>query len=168
MAITREKKVDILKRLQDEVVKAKTIVFLNFHKLPVAEANKLRSTLRESATKMFVTKKTLLQRALAEAGFKGEVPKLEGEVAVAYLPNGDDLLAPAKGVYEFEKKTNGQVKIVGGVFEGDYQDAVAMSALAQIPAREVLLGQFVNIINSPIAGLVMVLDGIAKKAEVQA
>jgi ribosomal protein L10 len=37
-------------------------------------------------------------------------------------------------------------------------------ALAKIPSREVLLGQFVNVINSPIQGLVIALDAIAKQS----
>ena len=37
-----------------------------------------------------------------------------------------------------------------------------MVAIAKIPARPVLLGQLVNLINSPIAGLVVALNEIAK------
>ena len=84
MAITKEKKVEILAKLKDEVAKAKTIVFVHFKGLPVAEANNLRQTLRESATKFLVAKKTLIRKALTEAGLAVELPALEGEVALAY------------------------------------------------------------------------------------
>lgn len=162
MAITREKKVEILKRLKDEVVKAKTIVLVNFHGLPVAEANNLRRSLKEQATKLFVAKKTLVTKALTEAGVTGDMPVLEGELAVAY---GDDQLAASKGVYEYEKKTNGLVKILGGVLDGVYADQKMMVTLAQIPPREVLLAQFLNVINSPLQGLAVALNEIAKKKE---
>lgn len=160
MAITKDKKVEILKRLKEEVVKAKTIVFVNFHGLGVAESANLRRSLREGATKFFVAKKTLINKAFTEAGFAGEVPALEGEVAVAY---GDDQLAVPKGVYEYEKKTSGLVKILGGVLDGAYTSQQTMLTLAQIPPREVLLGQFLNLINSPLQGLAMALNEIAKK-----
>jgi len=38
-----------------------------------------------------------------------------------------------------------------------------MVAIAAIPSQQTLYAQFVNIINSPIQGLVMSLDAIAKK-----
>lgn len=100
---------------------------------------------------------------------EGEMPALEGEIAIAYSQSadeaGDDQLAPAKGVYDFAKKNPELLKIVGGVFEGKYMDAKEMMSVATIPGREVLLGMLVNVINSPIQGLVMALDAIAKKQE---
>ncbi len=160
MAITREKKKDILARLQDEVVKAKTIVLVNFHGLSVLETSNLRRSLREATTKFFVAKKTLIKKAFTEAGFEGAMPEMEGEIAVAY---GEDQLAVPKGVYEYEKKTAGLVKIVGGVLNGTYADQKLMVTMAQIPPREVLLAQFLNIINSPLQGLAVALNEIAKK-----
>ncbi|MBP9856255.1 MAG: 50S ribosomal protein L10 [Candidatus Pacebacteria bacterium] len=160
MAITREKKKDILARLQDEVVKAKTIVLVNFHGLSVLETSNLRRSLREATTKFFVAKKTLIKKAFTEAGFEGAMPEMEGEIAVAY---GEDQLAVPKGVYEYEKKTSGLVKIVGGVLNGTYADQKLMVTMAQIPPREVLLAQFLNIINSPLQGLAVALNEIAKK-----
>jgi len=160
MAISKNKKKELLDKLTD-VVKAKALVFVNFRGLPVATGNELRRSLASQGSKYMVVKKTLLKRAVGATSISGDLPDLPGETAVAY---GDDALASAKGVYEFEKKTLGQVKIVGGVYEGAYADAALMTSLAQIPSREVLLGQFVNIINSPIAGLVMALDAIAKKS----
>jgi len=163
MAITKNKKVEILKRLKEEAMKAKTIVFVNFHGLSVTEATNLRRSLTESATKFFVAKKTLIKKALTEADFRGEPPALDGELAVAY---GDDQLAVPKSVYEYEKKTAGLVKILGGVLDGAYADQHTVVSLAEIPPRDVLYGQLVNIINSPIAGLVMALEAIAKQREV--
>lgn len=160
MAITKEKKVEILAKLKNEVVKAKTIVFVHFKGLPVAEANNLRQTLRESATKFLVAKKTLIRKALTEAGLAGELPALDGEVALAY---GDEPLSPPKGVYEYEKKTQGQVKILGGIYEGEFRDTAMMITLAQIPSREVLLGQLVVILQSPIRGLAVALSELAKQ-----
>jgi large subunit ribosomal protein L10 len=162
MAINKAKKIDILNRLQNEVVKAKTIVLVNFHGLPVAESTKLRQALRAQMVKFFVAKKTLINKAFTDAGFTGEVPALDGEVAVAY---GDDQLVVPKGVYEYEKKTNGLVKILGGVLDGAYANQQTMLTLAQIPPREVLLGQFLNLINSPLQGLAMALNEIAKKKD---
>ena len=163
MAINKDKKVEISSRLKDEVLKAQgSIVFVNFHGLPMAQTTALRSDLAKDQVKLFVAKKTLIKRAFAEAGIPGVMPELPGEIAVAY---GDDLLTPAKGVYALQKKSPEMIKIVGGVFEGSLVDAAKMTMIAEIPPREVLLAQFLNVINSPIAGFVMALDQIAKKQE---
>lgn len=165
MAITKDKKSEILNKLKDKVLKAETIVFVNFHKLPVAQTTELRKNLTSQNVHYMVAKKTLIGRAFKEAGIAGEMPVLDGEVAMAY---GDDQILPAKLVYEFQKKNAELIKIIGGVFEGKYMDQPSMMSVATIPGREILYGQFVNIINSPIQGFVMALDQIAKKKEAAA
>lgn len=162
MAITKDKKVEILGKLKAAALEANTMVFVNFHAVPVVLATDMRKALRDNGVKYFVAKKTLIKKAFGEKGFAGMLPELPGEIAVAY---GDDQLAPAKGVYEFQKKNPELIKIVGGVFEKKFVDASGMMSIATIPGREVLYGMFVNVINSPIQGLVIALDAIAKKKE---
>jgi large subunit ribosomal protein L10 len=92
------------------------------------------------------------------------MPELEGEIAVAYqAEKAGDILAPAREVYSFVKKFKDSLSIVGGVFEGKYIGKEDMVSIATIPGRQVLIGQFVNLINSPIQGLVISLDKIAEK-----
>ena len=92
--------------------------------------------------------------------YSGTMPQLIGESGIAY---STDLIAPARNVYEFQKKFKDQVNIVGGVFDGAYMDKNGMIAIASIPSLDTLRGMFVNVINSPIQGFVMALDQIAKK-----
>jgi len=162
MALTKEKKIKVLDKIRQATKESASMVFVNFHGLKVSAVDELRSNLRSEGTSYMVAKKTLVKIALSEGGFEGETPELEGEVAIAY---GDDLLLPAKGVYDFSKSNPDLIKIAGGVFEGRFMSAEEMTTVAKIPPREVLLGQLVNVINSPIQGLVMALDQIAKKQE---
>lgn len=163
MAISRDKKVEILGKLKTATEKANTMVFVNFHAVPVVLATEIRKSLRDNGVGYFVAKKTLIKKAFGEKGFGGSIPDLPGEIAVAY---GADQIAPAKGIYDYQKKNPDLLKIVGGVFEGNFVDAQMMTSIAAIPPREILYGMFVNIINSPIQGLVLALDAIAKKKEV--
>lgn len=160
MAISKEKKELIVKKLKEVVDKAKSLVFVNFHGLKVSDATTMRNVLRGEGIGYIVAKKTLISRVLKGTSIAGELPILDGEIAVAY---GDDDILPAKRIYDFQKQTGDALKIAGGVFEAKYLDARAMMEIASIPAREVLYGQFVNIINSPIQGLVIALDAIAQK-----
>jgi len=165
MAINKDKKVEILGKLEKAAETANTMVFVNFHAVPVALATDIRKSLRDNDVGYFVAKKTLIKKAFGEKGFAGEMPELPGEIAVAY---GEDQLAPAKGVYDYQKKNPTLLKIVGGVFEGKFVNASEMMNIATIPGRETLYGMFVNVINSPIQGLVIALDAIAKQKEATA
>ncbi len=139
---------------------AESLVFVQFNKLTVANSNALRRKLRASDVGYKVGKKTLLKRVLSEQGYTGELPTLEGEVAVAY---STDPLAAAREVYEFQQANKGLVSIVGGVFEKGYKNQSEMMSIATIPPLQTLRGMFVNIINSPIQRFAIALDQIAKK-----
>ena len=157
--ITREKKGHIVKALYDAATKAQSIVFVNFHGLNVADTNELRSLLRVKDITYSVARKTLIKRALADAKIEGELPPLEGEVALAF---GDDPVLPASSISVFAKKHKENISIIGGVFEGKFMNKSEMEMIASIPPMETLRGMFVNVINSPIAGLVIALDAIAQ------
>jgi len=162
MALTKERKKQVLTKIKEAVTKAESIAFVNFHGLPVELADVLRGKLRDDGTSYLVAKKTLIKLALADQEIEGELPDLPGEIAMAY---GDDLVLPAKGVYQFGKDNPNMIKIVGGIFEKKFMSEMEMTEIAKIPPREVLYGQFVNIINYPIQGLVIALDQFAKKQE---
>lgn len=160
MPITKEKKKDIITGLSSDLKGANSIVFVHFKKLPVKDTTELRRKLRSQKVSYKVAKKTLMKRTLDGFNFTGEMPVLDGEIAMAY---GDDLLSPAREVYEFQKTHKDGLAIVGGVFDGKYMDQVSMMSIATIPPIQVLYGQFVNLINSPIQGLVLALNAIAEK-----
>jgi len=160
MAITKQKKAEILEKVQGIVKGARTLVFANFKGLTVAQATELRRALRAEDVGYTIAKKTLIKRALAEGGFEGEMPEIPGELALAY---GTDELAPARELASFVKKFPERLSFAGGVFAGRYVGAAEMKSIAAIPPQNVLRGMFVNIINSPIQRLAVVLGEIAKK-----
>lgn len=160
MAISRQKKVELVSSFTEMVQAAKSVVFVKFRGLKVNDANVLRKALTHNGVGLTVTKKTLLKRALEANKIEGELPALDGEVAIAY---GTDLLAPAREVFTFQKLHKDALAIVGGVFEGKYMNASQMLAIATIPPREVLIGMFANVINSPIQRFAVALSEVAKK-----
>lgn len=162
MALTKDKKKEIIEKVQGIVNEAESIVFVKFGGLSVQDTTDLRQSLRESDSGYFVAKKTLLKRALQDKGHEGEMPELPGEIAIAY---GSDSVMPAKGISNFAKGKEENISIVGGVFEGKYMSAEEMKEIASIPGMEQLRGMFVNVINSPIQGFVIALDAIAKTRE---
>ena len=166
MALKKEQKIEIVDKLSKALSKAASVVFVNFKGLNVADATALRRNLRSMDIGYTVSKKSLLKRALSSKKFEGEIPSLEGEIAVAYpSKDGVEDLAPAREIYNFHKDHKDSIRIAGGVFGGKYIDANAMLALATIPGREILIGQFVNLINSPIQRFAIVLNAIAGKKQ---
>ncbi|MEX0917896.1 MAG: 50S ribosomal protein L10 [Candidatus Paceibacterota bacterium] len=159
MAITRNKKEEILAKLEEIKSTSDSIVFVNFKGFGVTDSNAMRRTLGEQGVGYFVAKKTLMQRAFGTA-FEGEMPALDGEIAVAYSA---DAIAPAQNVKEFVGKYTDQLAIVGGIFQGVYKNREEMTEIASIPPLQTLRGMFVNVINSPIQGLVVSLNQIAEK-----
>lgn len=160
MAISRAKKEEILEKLKQALKSAKSLVFVNFKGLSVSDTANMRKTLKSEGISYMVAKKTLTQRALADAKFEGETPTLDGELALAW---GDDDTAPARGVHSFKEKFPESLKILGGVFQGRFMSGSEMTEIAMIPSLDVLRGKFVNIINSPLQRFVIGLSEISKK-----
>lgn len=159
MAITKQKKVQILDKVNSALDSAQSVVFVNFVGLKVSDTEAMRKKMRESGVSYAVAKKSLIKRTLSDKGYTGEQPTLDGELALAW---GEDLVAPAREVQEFVKSTKGKLAIRGGVFEGRYMSAAEMTEIATIPSMLQLRGMFVNVINSPIQGLVVALSEVAK------
>src|SRR6056297_851633 len=107
MAITKAKKQTILDRLDGVKTDAASIVFVKFNGMPVQESTKMRAELRDQGVQYFVAKKTLMKRAF-DGAFKGELPELEGEIAVAYSA---DAIAPAQSIKEFTAKYKNNLAI---------------------------------------------------------
>ena len=160
MAISKEKKGEALEKLKSVLASAKSLVFVHFKGLTVGNTTLMRRALRDEGVSYSVAKKTLIHRALEEAKLEGTLPELPGELSLAW---GEDLVAPARGIYSFAKKFPENLKILGGVFEGKYMSQLEMEGIAKIPALPVLRGMFVNVINSPIQRFAIALNEIAKK-----
>jgi large subunit ribosomal protein L10 len=159
MAITKEKKHQIVSSFTDILSGAESVVFVKFDKLTVKSAQELRRALRAAGVGYKVGKKTLLKRALEARGYQGDLPDLPGEIAVAY---GTDPIAPAREVFGFQKANKDFVSIVGGIFEGAYKDQASMLSLATIPSRDVLLSQIAFLLKSPMQRLAIAVNEVAK------
>ncbi len=157
--MTKAKKKELVEEIGKAIKSSKSVVFANFHNLNVADDQAMRKALRKEGVGYLVTRKTLAKIALNNAKIAGTMPEFVGELAIVY---GEDLTAPAREFYAFQKKYNDNVKIVGGIFEGKYMTVEEMTAIAAIPSQKTLYAQFVNLINSPIQRFTVVLDAITK------
>ena len=158
MAISKEKKQSVVATFKEILAPAESVAFVKFNRLTVKDANELRRNLRAEGISYKVGKKTLLKRVLEEIGITGELPVLEGEIAIAASA---DALAPARVVYEFQKTHKDMVTLVGGVFEGGYKNKEEMMVIATIPSRVVLLSQIAFLLKSPLQRLAIAIDQVS-------
>ncbi len=159
MAVSKQKKGQILEKLKKIVKDSKGIVFVNFHSLPMVETREIRKTLQEKGVGYTVAKKSLTRKTFAEAGLEGSMPELPGELGIVYSTQPLD---SSREIYSFQKKMDKKIQIVGGVFEGKFMNQSEMLVISQIPSLKTLQAQFVNLINSPIQGLVIALNEITQ------
>lgn len=160
MALTRTQKESQVAELSGAVKDSESMVFVHFTGITGNENVALRGAMHDAGVTLKVVKKTLLKKVLNESSVAGDQPVLDGEIAIAYA---NDLIAPAREVYAFQKESDNRFTIVGGIFEGKFMDQAAMTEIATIPGEQQLRGMFVNVINSPIQGFVVALNAIAEK-----
>lgn len=184
MAISKDKKKEIIEKLKKIFSESPSVAFVQFNKLTVANAQALRRTMREAGSGYYVAKKTLIRKSLEGGKVTGELPALNGEVALAYLeksarPNGPrrtdsvglrsggghDVTAPAREVFGLEKQLEKTVRLIGGIFEGRFLREEEIRSLAAIPSRQTLLAQLVKLVNSPIQRFVVGLSEVAKSKQ---
>ncbi|MBI4132824.1 MAG: 50S ribosomal protein L10 [Candidatus Sungbacteria bacterium] len=158
--LNREQKSKLVHELQDRLGRQRVAIFTNLRGISVAKLSQFRRGLKKIGAEFKVTKKTLLSRALASAGpaFSGRIEpkKLAGEVGIIF--GYKDQAAPAKAAARFSKENEG-FKILKGILGEKILEAAEVLTLARLPSREELLGELGRAFQSPIQGLVNVLQG---------
>lgn len=165
MAKTKKEKEEIVTKLESAFKNASSSVFVHFTKITVAEESAMRRKLRNEGVSYTVAKKTLIRRALDKLGLAHKGVPLQGELAVACDSGGKgDPTSVARNIWDFAKQLGEEkISILGGIFEGKFVGKEKMTEIATIPPISVLRGMFVNVINSPIAGLAIALKAVADK-----
>jgi len=155
MAKTKQQKEEAIAQLTDGMKNAKAAVFANFQGLKVSESEELRQLCREKGIRVLASKKTLVKRALADAGFDVDIKVFEGGVAAFF--GEEDEIAPAQTVAKFAKDHE-IVSIFGGILDGEFIDSAKVVALSTLPTKEQLLGQLASMFNAPVSGIANVLS----------
>ncbi|MEA4910581.1 50S ribosomal protein L10 [bioreactor metagenome] len=160
MALSKDKKSELIKKYSGILDKAKTLVYVKFKGLNVKDTEALRKKLFAEGISYNVVKKTLWDRALSDKKIDGEKPEIGEEMAVVA---GEDLLAAARIANDFSKEHRGIFSIIGGIFDGVFKDEKSMMEIATIPSREVLISQIAFLFKSPMQRLAIGINEVAKK-----
>ncbi len=160
MAVTKAKKEEVLKNLEDKFSKAKSVYFADYRGLTVKNLSDLRRKLRENNVDYVVAKKTLMKISVKNVNLP-EIPDyvMEGPVGAAFAY--DDEISAVKTLSEFKKQAE-SLQILGGLVEGKYVSKEEAAQLAALPSREELLAKLVGSMKSPISGFHGVLSGVLR------
>lgn len=155
MAISREKKEQIVADLSDKLSRSKALIMTDFRGLDTGEMRELRNKLRETETGYHVVKNSLVKLAMKEAGLPWVESLFDGPTAIGFCY--EDVPGPAKVLVDFGG-ANELLSIRGGMLGEEPLDAAQISELAALPSEEVLIAEVVARISAPLVGLVNVLS----------
>lgn len=158
MSLNRSEKQAVIDEVTGLAAKAQTLVMAEYRGITVADMTKLRTEARGKGVSLSVLKNTLARRALAGSPFEVVSPQMTGPLIYGF---STDAVAAAKVVSDFAK-TNDKLVIRGGAFAGKAMDVAAVKQLASIPPKEVLLGQLLGLMQSPISRIARVLAAVAE------
>jgi len=132
-----------------------TAVLADYRGMTVGQMRDLRTKLRGGGIEMVVVKNTLARRAAKAAGYEPLSGELVGPIAMLFAV--EDVSAPARILNDYIK-ANRKMVIKAGLLEGQLIKADAVTELADLPSREVLLSRLLGAMQAPLGNLASVLQ----------
>lgn len=156
MAISKEKKQQVVAELKEMLERSNVVVLSDYRGLTAGQMAELRNKLRPLDSRFMVAKNSLILRSLQELGLPDLEGLLQGPTAVSFLFGGFG--QPLQELRQFAKETE-SLTIKGGLQGERVLDAQQIQTLAELPAIEVLQAQTLASVQSPVSGFVGLLDG---------
>jgi large subunit ribosomal protein L10 len=162
--MNRDEKAATIDRIAGELKESDAIFAVDYRGISVPQAAELRTKLREANASFRIVKNSLTERAADQAGVEGIKEMLAGPTALTFV-RGDAALA-AKALSDAGRATR-LLEFKGGLMGGAALTAADIQSIARLPSREVLYGQLVGTIASPIGGLVRTLNALVSGLAIQ-
>jgi large subunit ribosomal protein L10 len=164
--MNRDQKAAAIEEVATQIQESEAVFAVDYRGISVPQAADLRTRLTDAGARFRVVKNTLTQRAADQAGVESLKEYLEGPTAFTFVVGDGDVALAAKALATFRRETN-LLTFKGGVMGGDPLSAEQLEALSRLPARDVLHGQLVGMIASPITGLVRTLNALISGLAIQ-
>jgi large subunit ribosomal protein L10 len=155
--LNREQKAAVIEEVAAQITESEAIFAIDYRGISVPQAAELRTRLRDADASFRVVKNTLSERAADQAGAEGLKELLAGPTAMTFVRG--DAAAAAKALRDFQR-ANQLLHFKGGWMNGAPLSGDDITAIAQLPSREVLYGRLVGVVASPLTGLAAALGGL--------
>ena len=150
MALSRDKKNQLVAELGEALKNAKMIAFAEYKGLTVADLQELRKNAREAGVSIKVVKNRLVRVAMQEVENlkESDTSALKGQLV--YAISTEDEIAAAQVLGKFAKN-HPDLKLVGAFADnGDVMDTETVTTLSELPSKDQLIGQIVETLLSPV------------------
>ena len=155
--MNREEKSATIQEIAAQIEASEAIFAVDYRGISVPQAAELRSKLREADASFRIVKNRLTKLAADKAGEERLAELLQGPTALTFV-RGDTAQA-AKAISTFNKEHD-VLTYKGGFMDTTSLDAESFKAIALLPSREVLIGQFAGVVASPVTGVVRGLNAL--------
>jgi large subunit ribosomal protein L10 len=162
--LNRDQKSAVIEEVAGELKEAQAVFAVDYRGISVQQVADLRTQLYEAGARFRVVKNRLTQRAADDAGMTELKDWLEGPTALTFV-SGDAALA-AKAIATFRREHD-VLEFKGGTMDGQTLSVDELNEIARLPALEVLHGQFVGVLASPLTGLVRGLASLISGLAIQ-
>jgi large subunit ribosomal protein L10 len=157
--VNRDQKATAVAEIAEQIQESEAVFAVDYRGITVAQVAELRGKLRDADATFRVVKNTLTERAADKADAEALKALLEGPTALTFVRG--DAAAAAKAIADFQRSSGGELlPFKGGLMNGGALDAAQIAAISRLPSREVLYGQLVGVVASPITGLARGLNGL--------
>src|SRR5271166_5972029 len=155
--MNRDQKAVAIAEIATHIDESDAIFAVDYRGISVAQLAELRAKLRESDATFKVVKNSLTERAADQAGVETLKDFLSGPTALTFVRG--DVATAAKAVADYARTTQ-LLPFKGGLMGGSALDVDQIRSLSRLPSREVLYGQLVGVVASPVSGLVRTLGAL--------
>lgn len=159
MALTKDKKNQIVKEVTDLLDSSKLTVVSAYKGTPVKAMQELRRQGEQNGTVLKIVKNRLVIKALEGRDSTKDLDTSQFTGMLLYAFSDSDEVAPAKTIAEFAK-TQPTLEFVAGISEdGKLMPAEEVKALASLPSKNDLIAQVLATLQSPTNDVVSGLSG---------
>ena len=159
MSASKEARIELSSVIKEKIQEAKSVVFVKFSGLTVAEDTELRREFRKNNVEYKVYKNTLIRKAFESLGINDFNDDLNGPTAVAF---GTDETGAAKVIVDAAKKYQDKVAVKSAFVDGGKVDVAGVQTLAAMPSKEELIAKMLGSLQAPISNFVGVLSAIPR------
>ncbi|MBE0624206.1 MAG: 50S ribosomal protein L10 [Burkholderiales bacterium] len=156
MSLNLEQKKAVVAEVSAQVGTAQAIIVAEYRGLEVSNMTELRARARKAGVYLRVLKNTLVRRAVKDTPFEKLADKMIGPLVYSI---SSDPVASAKVLNDFAK-TNEKFVIMAGGLPNSVISAMEVTALANMPSREVLLATLLGTMQAPAAKFVQTLNEV--------
>jgi large subunit ribosomal protein L10 len=155
--MNRDEKAVAIAEIASNIDESEAIFAVDYRGISVAQVAELRSKLRDADATFKVVKNSLTERAADQAGAESLKDFLAGPTALTFVRG--DIAVAAKAIADYARATQ-MLPFKGGLMGGEALDVEQLRSLSRLPSREVLYGQLVGVVASPVSGLVRTLGAL--------